>query len=149
MCNQTNSQLPFEQLFDSHALVTVYGKLVSPFATEAVTTQGAGIYNIKLGLNIVSVYGYKAFGHCGTFPHQLTLVVVGDGEEATNCGWDEHESVRQWTLGPDDYVLAMAPTVGKIGDILTGETVIEPLAICASVTVENGQVCLNLPVVGC
>jgi hypothetical protein len=152
--------------------ITLYGNLVSDFPFNETQATAAGISSAIGPPRFARILAFQRPGvSCTRLPRPIIVTVFGDGEELTHpeCGFSPGQ-VRKWEVSLGTRVLALDPSQGAVEDILAstaghgaghgrcecegGSAAVRvpstaaAAGACISVTVNNGQVCLNIPIYG-
>lgn len=142
-----------------------------PVLGLSIDSAKAELDGAALGLASIVAFRLGGLG-CTHLPRALLIPLPGQGQplEQAECGFQPGE-VLKWTVPGSTSLVALTPAHGEASSLLpslaagashececTGgqpaaglgasEAFAQEFSACVSVTISNGQVCLNVPVVG-
>lgn len=148
--------------------VTLYGR---PVLGLTIDSAKAELDGNALGLASIVAFRLGGLG-CTHLPRALLIPLPGQGQplEQAECGFQPGE-VLKWNVSGNTSLVALTPAHGEASSLLptlaagtshececSGEQAAPGSSVgyadayefnaCVSVTVNNGQVCLNVPVAG-
>lgn len=152
-------------------LVTLYGHPVLGLDVNSEAAELTGT-----GLGFASIVGFRIGGlACTHLSRPVLIPLPGKGQplERPECGFHPGE-VLKWNLPGGTQLVALTPTHGEAGSLLQSlaasashececkggpagaglagsalqSPIVQEFNACVSVTIQNGQVCLNVPIFG-
>lgn len=158
------------------SLITLYGHTVLGVSLDAAAA-GLDAGADAAGFGFASVAAFRVAGlPCTRLPHPVLIPLPGPGTplKQAECGFEPGEAAK-WSLPASTRLTALSPSVGEASTLLAGlahanagshdcacQQGAAPAAAllgasgalevqaqaCISVTIQNGQACLNIPVYG-
>lgn len=152
-------------------VLTLYGHPVLGVSLDAAAA-GLATANDAAAYGLASISGFRVGGQaCVHLPHSVLLPLPGPGTPLSNaeCGYHPGE-VLKWTVPAGTRLSALTTHTDEAGALFGalargggkgcgceggGAAVLASAAVsstaldaCVSVTINNGQVCLNVPIFG-
>lgn len=151
--------------------VTIYGNRIEKLTLDASQIKHSGILRDETEFGFALIHAFRIGpAACMRLPRPLLLSISGAGQPLTSeeCGFAPGEATK-WNYPAGLSALALAPSQGEIGALLgaamdrgaSGKCACEDghgptadtattrqLHECVSLTVNNGQACLNIPIYG-
>ncbi len=151
--------------------IVIYGNRVQEFNLDASHLKTAGILRDETEFGFALIHAFRIGpAACQRLHKPLLLSVSGPGQTLTaeECGFSPGE-VMKWSYAANVPVLALAPSQGDIGALLgaamdagvsgkcacddspgsaSDTTMTQLFQECVSLTISNGQACLNVPIFG-
>ena len=151
--------------------IVIYGNRIQELNLDASHIKTAGILRDETEFGFALIHAFRIGpAPCQRLPKPLLMSISGPGQQLTaeECGFNAGE-VMKWSYAANIPALALAPSQGEISALLSAamdrrisgkcacedshgpasEAVMtQQLHECVSLTISNGQACLNIPIYG-